>query len=91
MFINGGSSSGFAQQTKAYKLVETKFYTYSDTKYLSLFDDPRTYEQGFFLGIGINYKRLLVETRIEKGDGISDLMDLGSHTIRYYLFLGYQL
>lgn len=52
--------------------------------------DSRKHEQAYILGGGILYKKFLLDLRMEKGNGISYFVQLGTYTSRYYFMLGYR-
>lgn len=90
LFVNAGFSNGLAIHEKNYQKRELKLY---DTKILieeKAIYNTRRHEQGYVIGTGVKYKAFSLEMRYEKGNGISENINLGSSTKRYFLMLGYQ-
>lgn len=52
--------------------------------------DLRTYEQSLNGGIGATIKKISVEARLERGNGVSAYSNLSSPTLTCYMLLGYQ-
>lgn len=89
-YLNAGITNGFA-------LTETNNIKLEDINNPSTILDEgsalpytRKYEQGYIFGLGISFKKISFEIRLEKANGFSAFDDLGSNVTRYYYLLGYQ-
>ena len=51
---------------------------------------PRNYEQGYIVGIGGVYKKFFLDIRMEKANGISQIVQVGTYITRYFMMLGYR-
>jgi hypothetical protein len=90
VFANAGMSNGFAVHETNYKKQEVKAYTlYRITKDKAI-PDTKIYERGLLLGIGSSYKNMSFEFRYERGNGMSEPVNLQSIASRYYFLLGYK-
>ena len=91
IFCNLGISNNYALSAgmKNYKETETMFYGRETTKVTPIFTDLRRYEFGLVIGIGARYKHFNIETRFEKGNGMSSNYAVKSTTYRYSMFLSY--
>lgn len=92
VYLNAGMSNGLAMSETNYRRRESKLYSsVSRVEEEKALDDIRRYEQGFLLGIGAKFKKYSVETRFEKGNGVSEYTALRSSANRYYFLLSYRL
>ncbi|WOD44821.1 hypothetical protein [Hwangdonia lutea] len=89
-FINLGISNGFAIKEKNYKKQEINFFGNERVVEEKALDRSRKYEQSYILGAGIKHKKLSLEARHERGNGISEFENLSSPTKRIYILLGYR-
>ena len=83
-------SNGFGFNEINYLEKVSIFYTTEHYKEGEAIDDPRTNEQGLVVGLGTKFKKLSLETRLEKANGMSKYPGLGSVTNRFYILVGYQ-
>jgi hypothetical protein len=67
----------------------TTFYGEETTKVIPIFNGVRKYEFGLTMGIGAKYNHFNIETRFEKGSGMSSNFAIKSTTFRYSLLLSY--
>jgi len=88
--LNAGMSNGFGFNEINYLEKVSIFYTTEHYKEGEAIDDPRTNEQGLVVGLGTKFKKLSLETRLEKANGMSKYPGLGSVTNRFYILVGYQ-
>lgn len=91
IFLNGGISNGFAITEINSKHKEQKFYSTTREYNEKAIDDTRKYEVGFIGGVGVAYKRIFIEARYEKGNGMATYKNLKSIVNRMYFFLGYKI
>jgi hypothetical protein len=91
IFLNGGISNGFALSETNYKKDVSKYYS-STEKVVegTAIPETRKYEQGLILGTGVKYNKLSFEVRYEKGNGMSDYLDLSAKTKRFYFLAGFR-
>jgi hypothetical protein len=90
IYMNVGPSIGVVVGETNYKRVESKFYSEERIQEGVAFEDTRKYEFGFDIGIGIKYKKYSMEIRYERGNGMSDIMQLVSRTNNLFFLLGYR-
>jgi len=90
LYINVGISNGFAIYEKDHLFSETVRFTEVTSETGKPLEETRKYEQGLIGGLGIQMKRISIDVRYEKGNGISEYSNLGSPTKRYYFLLGYR-
>lgn len=90
LFINGGISNGLAFSEKNYKKQEIIFFGNERKKEGKALDKTRKYEQSYLLGIGLKHNKISLETRLEKGNGMSEYARLSSPTTRFNIYLGYR-
>jgi len=91
LFLNTGLTTGLAISNTNQKEIFTKSYSSEQTKRSAVISSPRTYEQGYLLGIGGKMKRLSIEARMEKSNGMSPSVRLKTAVTRYFALLGYQI
>ena len=91
LFAEAGISNGLALTLKDTRKVETNFYSAVTTQNFMAMDSPRTYEQGFILGIGARLKRYSFEIRFENGNGMASATLLKSTVNRTSFLIGYRL
>ena len=90
LFFNSGISNGFAiSETNS---LQGEFRSASASRSVRdvALKDARKYEQGLIFGSGVKYDRFSLEARYERGNGMSQYLNLRSLTERYYLLLGYR-
>ncbi len=87
LFANAGISNGFTIKETNYSRRESDINVYDPEKAIG---ETRKYEQGYLLGVGAKLKKVLIEYRIEKGNGMSAYSFLKSSTTRQYFILGYR-
>jgi hypothetical protein len=90
IYFNAGISNGFVISETNYMKEESKFYTQDIIAEGKALDETGKHELGYVLGLGAKYKKYLFEIRNEKGNGMSEYLDLTSRTNRYYFLLGYR-
>ena len=90
LFCKAGISNGFAVNETNYKKTESFVYSVSYTSEGPALKYTRKLETSLVFGTGIKYKKLSCEARYEKGNGMSDIINLTSSTSRYYFLLGYR-
>jgi hypothetical protein len=87
-YVQLGIVNGYAIQHTSTAVHESRFYSIMSTEEAPLIDF-RTYEQSLFGGIGIHYKKIGVEVRCERGNGMSKLSGLNSSMTYTYCLLNY--
>lgn len=90
IYFNAGISNGIAISEMNYRKIETKFYSNESIEEKRAINGTRKYEQRFILGLGTKFNNYSIEMRYEKGNGISDWMNLGSTTNSVFLLFGYK-
>lgn len=89
-YLNAGISNGIVVSESNYLKQEATFYTTKTIEESKALNDSRKHEQGYILGIGIKYKKYLLDIKYEKGNGMSENTALNSSTDTYYFLLGYR-
>lgn len=90
IYFNAGMSNGFKIAEENYKLRVKKLFSQERISESKAISATKYYEQGFIFGLGIEYGKFSLETRYEGGDGMSNIVPLGSSTNRYYCLIGYR-
>jgi hypothetical protein len=90
LFVNGGMSNGFSFNETNYKKIETNYYSVEKITEEQAMVETRKHEQAYDLGAGLTYKRLSLECRYEKGNGMTNYQFLSSSTKKYYFLVGYR-
>jgi len=89
IFINAGISNGYAFK----RSVVEKRVDYEGTDIYhsewTPFHRVRSYELGYIAGIGLKIKKVSLELRYEKSNGMEDLSAIETNINRYFLLLGY--
>ncbi len=88
--LNAGFSMGYVINESNYKREESKYYTIVRVEEGKALDEMRKYELGYILGLGFKLKKYSFEIRFEKGNGMSEYLNLKSITNRYFFLLGYK-
>lgn len=89
-FFKAGISNGFAISETNHKKTEYTVYSVSSVSENTALTYTRKHESSLVFGTGIKYKKISFEARYERGNGMSDIINLVSKTNRYYLLLGYR-
>jgi hypothetical protein len=84
-----GISNAFAIYDRNNRRKEAKFYSSETVEEDLALNDTRAYEQGYVMGLRTGFKKIGIEARFEKGNGMSVYGALSSLTDRYYLLLSY--
>ena len=87
IFVNAGVSNGFSFSKTNSKTIETIFFADPTIEGRAAVPFTRNYEQRIIASAGLNFKKLAVSLRMERGNGMSDINAIKSTTMRYY-FLG---
>ena len=90
IYLNGGISNGFAISETNYLKKEFNRVSPGTVVEGKALEEIRKYEQGFILGVGAKYKRLSIELRHERGNGMSVSSRITSTVNRESLLLGYR-
>jgi hypothetical protein len=92
VYANAGMSNCFTIHETNYKKKEVKAYTSYRNRITQDKAIPRTkkYERGLLLGFGSSFKNISFEFRYERGNGMSEPVNLQSIASRYYFLLGYK-
>lgn len=90
IYINAGLSNGWGLSDKSMRTKRTKLFSMDRTEVGNVLEKSRNYEQGYLFGAGAKYKKIMVEIRNEKGNGMSEFINLASNTNRTSFLLGYQ-
>jgi len=88
-FFGGGFVNSFAIKTDDSRKSVEYSYSTTNTTEKEVFSEPRKHEQGWILGVGVQYKKLSFEFRFERANGMSDYTAINSVTYSYVLLLGY--
>lgn len=91
VIIKGGLANGVVINEINEK--NTLFKNYVDERNVEgkALDAIRSLELGFNVGLGIEYKRLIVNWRLERTKGVSTYSGLTSPTLYNYFILGFQM
>lgn len=91
LFIYGnfGISNGLVISETNEKIVEEKRYSIITTSEKAALDYTKKVEQSLLAGLGIKFKKLTAEIRYEVGNGISNVVTVGSKTSRTYFQISY--
>lgn len=87
-FFQFGVANGFALHHSGTKLTQHTFNGVT-TSYVTPFYSYRIYEQSILADVGIDYKKMGVEFRYEKGNGMSGIEDISSKLNYMYILLNY--
>ena len=89
IFINGGISNGISiSETNFVREERNQLGDVTIYEYKAL-ERTRKHEMAFFAGFGLKYNRFSLETRYERGNGMSLYNSLLSETARYYVIIGF--
>jgi hypothetical protein len=91
IYFNAGISTGFGKIRDNSWQKDIKFYSTEKQELETAIKFNDSFELGFNAGLGCKYRHWSIDARWEKGDGMSTLSALKSHTLRYYFLLGYSL
>jgi len=92
IFINGGISNAIGFSGTNYKQTISVLYSSSRTEEEeAIAGGTRRTEFGFLFGIGTQWKKFSLELRGERGNGVSQILQLSSHTTKFHLLLNYRL
>ncbi|MEZ4917879.1 MAG: outer membrane beta-barrel protein [Saprospiraceae bacterium] len=89
VFFQAGISNGLGVTISNYKKTFSKFYSTERTETSRAIMLTRLYEQGLVFGAGLKYKKLALEVRNERGNGMSAYTGLKSKTNRLSCLLSY--
>jgi hypothetical protein len=87
-YVQFGIVNGYAIQHTSTAMHEMRFYSIMSTEETPLIDF-RTYEQSLFAGIGTHYKKIGLEVRCERGNGMSKSAGINSSMTYTYCLLNY--
>ena len=90
LIINAGITNGYAVNEINYKKKEIILHNSENIIIDKAMDHVRRHEQSYIFGLGLKFNNYILETRYEKGNGMSNFVMLKSLTNRYYFILGYQ-
>jgi len=90
IYANIGISNGLSLSETNYLKTNTIFYNSNTTKESKALHEIRNYEQGLIYGLGVKYKNLSFEFRLEQGNGISPYKFFDVFTDKYFVLLGYK-
>jgi hypothetical protein len=90
IFLNAGVSFGYVIYENNYFKRENVSYDEIHIYENDAIQTLRKYELAINAGIGIKYKKFSLEFRYERGDGMSNAMNLDSLTDRLYSLLGFR-
>lgn len=88
LFVDAGISNGLTYLYLNDKIRENHFYSMVRTKESSAIPRIRNHELGVVLGGGAWYKKVGLQLRIERGNGMSGIEGLKASTMRYQLIFG---
>ncbi len=91
VFVNAGISNGIAFGVVNRRINTRKLYRPEEITEHEGVTDARRYEQGLVLGAGVEINKFSLQARYEKGNGMSNYLQLGSHTTQISFLLGYRL
>lgn len=91
VFLNAGISNALAINKTNYLHQESKFFSQVRIIEDKAIKDVRKYEQGYTFGLGTKFKKYSFEFRLEKSNGMSSYVNLGSSTTKYYFLFGYEI
>ena len=83
-------TNGFAIQSDNYFKSQTYFYGSINENEGEIFEDQRTYEQGFLLGLGGQFKNIILDLRYQQGNGMSKVDSIKTTSKRYSVLLGFR-
>jgi len=89
VYANAGISIGKAICVTNALTVVSKFYDTERVKELDAFNDLRTFELGYVLGLGVEFHHFSAELKYEAGNGMINSININTPTIRNYFLLGY--
>ncbi|HLO60297.1 MAG TPA: hypothetical protein VK179_16215 [Bacteroidales bacterium] len=87
--VNAGLSTGYGRIRHNSWQKDIKQYSIEKQELETAIRFTDSFDLGFNAGFGCRYRRWSIDARWEKGDGMSTLSALKSHTLRYYFLLGY--
>lgn len=90
VFINVGISNGYAISETNQAVKNAKFYSSETSKTTQILNPTRLYEQGLVGGLGVQYGKFSFESRYERGNGNSKMLNLNSITNRGLFIFGYR-
>lgn len=90
IYVDAGISNGISFSETNYQRVESQVYSVNQISENKALRNVRKGETGFVMGLGSSIKNISCEIRIERSNGMSTNMLLGSPMMRYYLILGYK-
>jgi hypothetical protein len=88
VFVDAGISNGLTYFYNNDKIIENHFYSMERTRKTTAIPRIRNHELGMVLGGGVWYKKVGLQLRIEKGNGMSGIEGLKASTMRYQLIFG---
>lgn len=89
-YVNAGFSVGLVFMQSNDKRTYTKFYSSEKVERDEALGAFRNYELSCLAGIGARYGRFHLESRYERGNGMSEYSGIKSITQRIYILLGYR-
>jgi hypothetical protein len=89
LYLNFGITNGYAVVEKNTNRKISNYYTIITDTEVKALADSRKYEQGLLIGVGIKYQSFSLESRYERGNGMSEYSRLNSTVNRFHLILGY--
>lgn len=87
--LNAGLSNGFAIQEVNYQKKTKILNTSTAVSEKDAIKYTKKHEQGLVWGFGLDFERFAIEMRVDRGDGISNLITLSSKTFRNHFLLSY--
>ena len=90
VYANIGFSNGWAFQETNNVKVETINNGMLSVRERKALEFSRLYEYGFLGGLGVQHNKISLETRYERGSGMSLNSIIAARTNRWYLLLGYR-
>lgn len=90
IYIDGGISNGITFSETNYQKVESQVYSVNQISENKTLRNVRKGETGFVLGLGSSIKNISCKVRIERSNGMSTNMQLGSPMMRCFLILEYK-
>jgi|GEM_PF-6295079 len=90
IYVDTGISNGIAFSETNYQRVESQVYSVNQISEYKALKNVRKGETWFVMGLGSSIKNISCEIGIERSNGMSTNMLLGSPMMRCYLILGYK-
>jgi hypothetical protein len=87
-FVDGGFSNGIVVSETNRLRIESHIFSVYNTMDTEAFTNSKKWERGYLVGLGTELKKISIEFRYEKSDGMSTYALLSSPVKRYFLILG---